>query len=110
MQRSQGGNSGGKVATAAVFDWTTVTPMTMTAGPSSILTTTGSGTAWTSLDSTGWMNPDSEALKRRLDKIEERLAILQPALELHEKFPALRRAYEDYKILEKLINGGHDPS
>jgi hypothetical protein len=39
-----------------------------------------------------------------LDKIQDRLAILdEPSLEKLEKHAALKKAYEQYKLLEKLI-------
>lgn len=39
-----------------------------------------------------------------LEKIEDRLAIIQdPDLEKLEKFAALKKAYDNYKLLEKLI-------
>lgn len=39
----------------------------------------------------------------RLEKIEERLLILKPDLEKHEKYPALKSAYEKYLMIEKLV-------
>ena len=39
----------------------------------------------------------------RLEKIEERLLILMPDLEKHEKYPALKSAYEKYLMIEKLV-------
>lgn len=40
------------------------------------------------------------------DTIMERLCIIQPALELLEKYPALKEAYENYKIVEAMVK--HD--
>lgn len=45
------------------------------------------------------------SLGKLLEKIEDRLAILQePDSEKLEKFAALKKAYDNYKLLEKLIN------
>lgn len=38
-----------------------------------------------------------------LDTIMERLLILQPDLEKTEKYPALKEAYDNYKMIEALI-------
>lgn len=43
-----------------------------------------------------------KSLKDVLSKIEDRLAILTPDLKKLEKFEALKKAYENYKLLEKL--------
>jgi hypothetical protein len=39
-----------------------------------------------------------------LQKIQDRLAILQPDPAKLEKFEALRKAYDNYKLLEKLLH------
>lgn len=38
-----------------------------------------------------------------LEKIMERLSIIEPDLEKMEKYPALREAYENYRAIEALI-------
>ncbi len=38
-----------------------------------------------------------------IKSIGERLCVLQPNLEAHEHYPALKDAYEKYKMLEKLL-------
>lgn len=74
-----------------------------------VLTTANTaGTGWVHLEPTGFSSPEFDEMTERIGKIEERLAILQPNIELHDKFPALRRAYEEYLMLEKLINGSRD--
>ena len=45
---------------------------------------------------------DGKSLKNFMDKMEERLAILVPDPAKLEKFEALKRAYENYKLIEKL--------
>lgn len=44
----------------------------------------------------------NKSLKDFISKMEDRLAILQPAPEKLEKFEALKKAYEHYKLMEKL--------
>lgn len=43
------------------------------------------------------------SLEELFSKIEDRLAILQPDPVKLEKYEALRKAYEHYKLMEKLI-------
>jgi hypothetical protein len=45
---------------------------------------------------------DGKSLKNFMDKMEERLAILIPDPSKLEKFEALKKAYEHYKLMEKL--------
>jgi hypothetical protein len=45
---------------------------------------------------------DGRSLKNFMDKMEERLAILVPDPAKLEKFEALKKAYEHYKLMEKL--------
>ena len=45
---------------------------------------------------------DGRSLKNFMDKMEERLAILVPDPSKLEKFEALKKAYEHYKLMEKL--------
>jgi hypothetical protein len=44
-----------------------------------------------------------KSLSEFLSKIEDRLAILQPDPKKLEKYESLRKAYENYKLMEKLI-------
>jgi hypothetical protein len=50
-----------------------------------------------------YQTTDMERVMKRLDKIEERLLIVDPNESLHEKYPALKEAYDAYKIVEKLV-------
>ena len=43
-----------------------------------------------------------------LDKIEDRLAILVPNEEKLKKFEALRKAYDHYKLIEKLCGENNE--
>ena len=45
---------------------------------------------------------DGKSLKNFMSKMEERLAILVPDPAKLEKFEALKKAYEHYKLMEKL--------
>jgi hypothetical protein len=47
----------------------------------------------------------NESICNRLDAIETRLAIIFPDTDLIDKYPALREAYEHYKLIEKLVQG-----
>lgn len=44
-----------------------------------------------------------KSLEDLFSKIEDRLAILQPDPKKLEKYEALRKAYEHYKLMEKLV-------
>lgn len=54
------------------------------------------------LDVKGDIILDGVSLKDTIQKISDRLAILTPDLEKLEHFSALKKAYENYKMLEKL--------
>jgi len=47
---------------------------------------------------------NGHSLGKLLETIESRLAILDPKPEKVEKFAALKKAYDHYKLLETLIN------
>ncbi len=74
-----------------------------TAGPGMIIS---SNSTWGSIELNLPDNKDFQEMQARLAKIEERLAILQPNEELQKRYPALREAYEHYKLIEKLVNDG----
>jgi hypothetical protein len=46
---------------------------------------------------------DGKSLKTFMEKIEERLLILQPDPKKLEKHAALKKAYDHYKLMEKLL-------
>ena len=54
------------------------------------------------LDKTADIKIGEKSLVDTLTKIEDRLAILTPDLKKLEKFEALKKAYEHYKLMEKL--------
>ena len=99
-------------------------PSTVTIATGGVGSTSGNGMYYTSTG-TGhynWNNPstvnisntgidmaagtditvDGKSLKQFMDKMEERLAILVPDPAKLEKFQALKKAYEHYKLMEKL--------
>jgi len=41
-----------------------------------------------------------------IETMQERFLILQADFEAHEEYPALKDAYDQYKMLEKLLKGG----
>lgn len=46
---------------------------------------------------------DGKSLKAFMEKVEERLLILQPDPKKLEKHAALKKAYDHYKLMEKLL-------
>lgn len=74
------------------------------------ITTVGAGmlvtnSNWgTTLDLDLSNNKDFKEVSDRLAEIEKRLAILRPNKELQSRFPALQEAYDNYKLIEKLVN------
>lgn len=46
---------------------------------------------------------DGSSLKKMIDDINDRLIILKPDPAKLEKYDALKKAYEHYKLLEKLL-------
>jgi hypothetical protein len=96
---------------------------------SNIATASGSVYLANSLGSTGWANSTSmstsvlsimaegdgdamiktkkntinlDEMARMMDTLKERMLILTPAFEKHEQYPALKEAYEHYKLIEAL--------
>lgn len=70
--------------------------------------TTGSTTPSMSvkgdLEVEGALTVNGRDLAKLMEKIEDRLAILtEPNPDKLEKFPALKKAYDHYKLMEKLI-------
>lgn len=43
------------------------------------------------------------ALLRLVGELAERMKVLQPLLEKHEEYPALASAYDQYKVVERLV-------
>jgi C-terminal processing protease CtpA/Prc len=86
---------------------TVSTPITIGGGA-------GSGYTWASPNSKSngtikLEGPDSDifvqgkSMKDWMEKVEQRLAILEPNPELLEKYTALQEAYDHYKTLESLL-------
>ena len=85
-------------------------------GYGQILTTTGTGSSWITPGTTqpsikvsgdaefeGDVKVQGQSLVKLLEKIEDRLAILMdPTPERLEKFQALKKAYDNYKLMDKL--------
>jgi len=99
---------------------TTGTSYTIASGGSGgygqIYTSTGNGTAWVNSATTqpsikvtgdaefeGDVKVQGRSLIKLLEKIEDRLGILMdPTPERLEKFQALKKAYDNYKLIDKL--------
>ena len=109
----------GATGSTGSYDWG-ISP-TYTVSPGSVLTTNGIGaTSWTTLstdpnlqgktlqvngdaDITGELTVQGVKLSDRLDKIDERLAILHPNEELEAKWENLRGLRKAYMELEAEI-------
>ena len=50
-------------------------------------------------------NDDFCKLQERVRNLEKCLCILYPNNTLHEKYPVLKEAYNEYRLIEKLIFG-----
>lgn len=102
------------LTTAQIASLTTASFQTLTTAQIASLTCQGSsgpynfnvtnGKSKTSLVVDGDITWKGRSLDNFLKSIESRLAILQPNPEKLEKFEALKKAYEHYKLLETLIN------
>jgi len=64
---------------------------------------TGTTAYWTT--TTDKTQENLAQIEARLSNIETRLLILHPHLELHEKYPALKEAYDAYQTILALVNG-----
>jgi hypothetical protein len=45
---------------------------------------------------------------KTLEMLLDRLCIIMPAIDLIEKYPALREAYENYKLIETMVKNGNE--
>ena len=108
-------NSYGNVTISSGTGSATTNPYT-TNNTGAYLYSTGAGTQWSTVNPTSGLSVKGDAdfegdikwkgrsLGKLMEKIEDRLAILQePDPERLEKFAALKKAYDHYKTLERLI-------
>ena len=65
--------------------------------------TMSSNASWQRLDLDLSNNHEYKQLLKRVNELEKKLCILHENSELHGKFESLRHAYEEYKIIEKLV-------
>ena len=49
-----------------------------------------------------------DEMARMMETVKERLLILTPSFEKHEKYPALKEAYDHYKLIEALCKEEND--
>jgi len=84
----------------------------------SVLMASGTGTNWTTTSAKTTMsgqlqldgtNPDimigGKSMVTWMQKVEQRLSILEPKPELLAKYEALQQAFDHYKTLEALLHG-----
>lgn len=98
---------GASTSNISAGNYTWITPSV--GSPGQVLTVGAAGAQWSNSYTIPGV-PSEEEFKNlmdRMNKIEERFAILHPNQELQDRFPALQEAYEAYKIIEKLV---HDPT
>ena len=102
-----GGNTIGNITTinntSANSQWTTGTSgYTINSGNWNSPTTVTIGTDGIDMAAGTDIKIDGKSLKEFMNKMEERLAILVPDPKKLEQFAALKKAYEHYKLMEKL--------
>lgn len=90
-------------------------PTTSIYDPSPLtVTTIDNGTLWNGPISANTdisiQRPNGSTIKvaETLEKIMERLCILEPDFEKMEKYPALKEAYDNYKLIEAMVAGDRD--
>ncbi len=92
-------------------------------GTGSVLMSGGAGTNWASTSAKTSMqgqltlegaNPDiiigDKSMVTWMQKVEQRLSILEPKPELLAKYEALQQAFDHYKTLEALLHGTENDS
>ena len=91
-------------------------------GGSVLMSGGGSGANWTTAAKTTMQgqlqldgaNPDimigGKSMVTWMQKVEQRLSILEPKPELLAKYEALQQAYDHYKTLEALLHGTENDS
>lgn len=84
--------NGSPVTSAIAPTWTTINPNWTTTNLGHV-----SGTSYTF--------PTTSDVIKRLETIEKQLLILNRRLDLEEKYPALKDAYEQYMFILKLVDG-----
>ena len=60
-------------------------------------------TSWRSYNTGGKIEDVVTELELRIKKLEARLSVIEPQIQLMEQYPALKNAYSEYKLVEKLI-------
>jgi Ni,Fe-hydrogenase I large subunit len=113
--------SGGGAMGSTCSSWSpsatySANPLTVGSAGSVLYSTGASSTMWTNNTNAGVLSVQGDAefegnvkikgrdVAKLFEKIEDRLAILMdPDLEKLKKYQALKKAYDHYKLLEKLI-------
>jgi hypothetical protein len=107
--------STGAIGAVGAADTIDLSPYTFNWNSSAYTISTGTGGTGSYYTSSGFKGIEvkdgadikigERSLSEFMDRVESRLAILQPKPELLEKFEALQKAYDQYKLLEALCMG-----
>ncbi len=101
---------------------TSTVSVTGAGGSGGVLMAGSAGTNWTTAAKTTMQgqlqldgaNPDimigGKSMVTWMQKVEQRLSILEPKPELLAKYEALQQAYDHYKTLEALLHGTENDS
>jgi hypothetical protein len=101
---------------------TSTVSVTGAGGSGGVLMAGSAGTNWTTAAKTTMQgqlqldgaNPDimigGKSMVTWMQKVEQRLSILEPKPELLAKYAALQQAYDHYKTLEALLHGTENDS
>lgn len=73
-----------------------------------LTTSTNWGTSAVQLELNLPTDPNFKRLADKVVELEKRLLVLHPNEQLHEKYPALKEAYDAYLIIERLVNGNYE--
>lgn len=115
---ASGTNSFGNITLGASASTVTVSGAGGSGGTGSVLMASGAGTNWATTSAKTTMSgqltlegekPDiiigGKSMASWMQKVEQRLSILEPKPQLLAKYEALQQAFDHYKTLEALLHG-----
>ena len=118
---ASGTNSFGNITLGASASTVTVSGAGGSGGTGSVLMAGGAGTNWATTSAKTTMSgqltlegekPDimigGKSMVSWMQKVEQRLSILEPKPQLLAKYEALQQAFDHYKTLEALLHGTED--
>lgn len=76
---------------------------------SSISSSSNRTASITSLATTDGRSVTTNEIVDFMEIMKRRMLVIIPDFEKHAQFPALKEAYENYMVLDKLINANHTP-